>query len=131
MFFFKANVTTGAFPWFRLATWTTQAWFTGLAVDINVGSATESPTAWPRAMGSATTNNAVWPAWLDPDNPRVGDFVGINQYWSPTAAKSLAYQVDTPRTPATAERKLVIRVSAANTGSAWNDWYHRVAIVNP
>jgi len=131
IYFAKVNTTTNGYAWVSSSNYSDQAWFTGMAVDIHVGNATESPTAWTRAMGSATTDNAVWPAWLDPNNPRAGDFVGINQYWSPSAARSASFRVDTPRTPATAERKLIVRPSATNAGSAWSDWYHRVCLVNP
>lgn len=128
----KRNVTTDTDVWpFFLVDLSDDAWFTGMAVDIHVGNANESPTAWARPIGTATTSRTVWPEWLDPDNPRVGDFVGINQYWSPSAQRRGDFRVDAPRTPTTAERKLVFRMFASSAGGAWSDWYHRVAIVNP
>ena len=131
-FFQKRNVTTDASVWpFFLVDLSDDAWFVGQATDIHVGNATQSPTAWARPMGTATTSRSVWPAWLDPDNPRVGDFVGINQYWSPSVQRDAEFRVDAPRVPASAERKLVLRLFASSAGGPWNDWYHRVAIVNP
>ena len=131
-FFQKRNVTTDANAWAAfLVDLSSDAWLVGQAVDIHVGNATQSPTAWARPMGTATTSRTVWPAWLDPDNPSVGDFIGINQYFSPSVQRDAEFRVDAPRTPATAERKLVFRMFASVSGGSWNDWYHRVAIVNP
>jgi len=131
----KRNVNTNAVIWATsLSDYSPQAWFTGLAADINVGNAAESPTVWPRPMGTPVLNNSVWPAWLDLANPRVGDFVGIAQYRSPSGQGLVAFRPDAPRTPATAERKLVCWIGGAENffGSGpWTDWYHRVAIVNP
>jgi len=104
----------------------------GYAVAINVGSATESPSALSVPMGPSTATRGTWPTWLDPAAPSVGDFTGIaTAIAGASSSKNLPFRHHAPRVPANDDRSLFFYFGASAVGGSFGPLPIIIGIVRP